>query len=134
MLSRFAPSRISERAVGFSSDVRSVRTSAPEEAEADFLCDEDLGTLIARMLDAPIDEPCHTMELTGANVMTYGDLAEALSVGLRHQPAVTYGKGSESRHYVDVAGQVSDRPFSGVNIIVTRYSDGTTTQVKAIIK
>ena len=44
------------------------------------------------------------------------------------------GKVIESRHYVNVAGQVSDRPFSGVNIIVTRYSDGTTTQVKAIIK
>lgn len=48
--------------------------------------------------------------------------------------AVENGKVIESRNYVNVAGQVSDRPFSGVNIIVTRYSDGTTTQVKTIIK
>ena len=48
--------------------------------------------------------------------------------------AAENGKVIESRHYVNVAGQVSDRPFSGVNIIVTRYNDGTTTQVKAIVK
>ena len=77
-------------------DAGHLNLPAPEEAEADFLCDEDLGTLIARMLDAPIDEPCHTMELTGANVMAYGDLVGSLSAGLRHQPTVTYGKGSES--------------------------------------
>ncbi len=40
----------------------------------------------------------------------------------------------ESRQYVNVAGQVSDRPFSGVNIIVTRYTDGTTRSAKAVIK
>lgn len=69
---------------------------ASEDTEADFLCDEDLGTLIARMLDAPIDEPCHTMELTGANEMTYGDLAESICEGLHHQPEISYGKGSEA--------------------------------------
>ncbi|MEE3480749.1 MAG: hypothetical protein VZQ80_02025 [Lachnospiraceae bacterium] len=69
---------------------------ASEDTEADFLCDEDLGTLIARMLDAPIDEPCHTMELTGANEMTYGDLAESICEGLHHQPEISYGMGSEA--------------------------------------
>ena len=47
---------------------------------------------------------------------------------------VENGKTVESRQYVNVAGQVSDHPFSGMNIIVTRYTDGTTSSVKAIIK
>lgn len=47
---------------------------------------------------------------------------------------VENGKTVESRQFVNVAGQVSDRPFSGMNIIVTRYTDGTTSSVKAIIK
>ena len=47
---------------------------------------------------------------------------------------VENGKVVESRQYVNVAGQVSDRPFSGVNIIVTRYTDGTTRSAKAVIK
>ena len=47
---------------------------------------------------------------------------------------VENGKQVESRQYVNVAGQVSDRPFKGVNIIMTRYTDGTTTSVKTIIK
>ena len=42
------------------------------------------------------------------------------------------GKTVESRQYVNVAGQVSNRPFRGMNIIVTRYTDGTTRSTKAI--
>ncbi|MBR1804056.1 MAG: hypothetical protein IJ775_04030, partial [Muribaculaceae bacterium] len=34
--------------------------------------------------------------------------------------------------YVNVAGQVSDRPFQGVNIVITRYTDGTTATTKVI--
>ena len=34
--------------------------------------------------------------------------------------------------YINVAGQESDQPFDGVNIIVTTYTDGTTTTVKVI--
>ncbi len=48
--------------------------------------------------------------------------------------AVENGKMVKSRQYVNVAGQVSDLPFKGVNIIVTRYTDGSTSTVKAIIK
>ncbi len=44
---------------------------------------------------------------------------------------VENGKVVENRSYVNVAGQVSDRPFRGVNIIVTRYTDGTTRSAKA---
>ena len=36
--------------------------------------------------------------------------------------------------YVNSLGVVSKRPFSGMNIVVTRYSDGTTTSVKKIFK
>ena len=36
--------------------------------------------------------------------------------------------------YTDVAGRVSKRPFNGVNIVVTRYTDGSTTNVKKIFK
>ena len=34
--------------------------------------------------------------------------------------------------YVNPMGQTSSRPFVGVNIIVTRYSDGTTKTTKAV--
>ena len=36
--------------------------------------------------------------------------------------------------YVNSLGQVGKRPFSGVNIVVTRYSDGTTTTAKKVFK
>ena len=35
-------------------------------------------------------------------------------------------------HYVDVAGHVSNRPFDGVNIVVTRYTDGTVSTTKVL--
>ena len=34
--------------------------------------------------------------------------------------------------YVNVMGQTSDKPFDGLNIIVTRYSNGTITTIKVI--
>ena len=34
--------------------------------------------------------------------------------------------------YVNVMGQTSDKPFDGLNIIVTRYSNGTITTTKVI--
>ena len=36
--------------------------------------------------------------------------------------------------YVNSLGMTSDKPFHGVNIVVTRYSDGTTTSVKKVFK
>lgn len=45
---------------------------------------------------------------------------------------VENGKMVEYRQYINVAGQVSDHPFNGLNIIVTRYTDGSTTSVKKI--
>ena len=35
-------------------------------------------------------------------------------------------------NYVNTMGQVSDRPWQGVNVVVTRYSDGSTTTTKAV--
>lgn len=45
---------------------------------------------------------------------------------------VDNGKVVAGRQYVNVAGQVSDYPHSGLNIVVTRYSDGSTTAVKKV--
>ena len=45
---------------------------------------------------------------------------------------VENGKMVETRQYVNVAGQVSDRPFSGIIIILTRYTDGSTSTKKAV--
>lgn len=36
--------------------------------------------------------------------------------------------------YVNVAGIISDKPFQGVNIVVTRYSDGSNTTEKKVFK
>jgi len=38
----------------------------------------------------------------------------------------------ESVRYYNAAGIESDKPFTGINIVVTRFSDGTTTTSKAI--
>ena len=40
----------------------------------------------------------------------------------------------ESVKYINVAGMVSDVPFQGVNIVVTRYSDGSKTTSKKVFK
>lgn len=45
---------------------------------------------------------------------------------------VNVNRDIQSVTYVNPMGQVSSRPFRGVNIIVTRYSDGTSTTRKAI--
>ena len=42
------------------------------------------------------------------------------------------GKAIESVSYYNVTGQVSDTPFDGINIVVTRYSDGTTSAFKVL--
>ena len=34
--------------------------------------------------------------------------------------------------YVNLAGQKSATPFSGVNIVITRYTDGSTTAAKVV--
>ena len=34
--------------------------------------------------------------------------------------------------YVSVTGQQNSRPFDGVNIVITRHADGTTTTTKIV--
>ncbi len=45
---------------------------------------------------------------------------------------LTAGREVVSVTYCDVAGRMSAKPFEGVNIVVTRYSDGTVTTGKAV--
>ncbi|MBR1474795.1 MAG: chitobiase/beta-hexosaminidase C-terminal domain-containing protein [Muribaculaceae bacterium] len=45
---------------------------------------------------------------------------------------ITAGREVLSVTYSDVAGRQSSKPFDGVNIIVTRYTDGTTATTKVI--
>ncbi len=46
--------------------------------------------------------------------------------------SITTGRQVQSVQYVNTMGQVSDHPFDGVNIIVTRYTDGTTSSAKVL--
>ena len=45
---------------------------------------------------------------------------------------VIAGKQVVAVRYVNVAGQESETPFSGVNIVVTTYDDGTMTTTKVV--
>jgi len=45
---------------------------------------------------------------------------------------VTAGKAVQSVTYCDLAGRMSRRPLQGVNIVITRYTDGTVTTSKAV--
>ncbi len=45
---------------------------------------------------------------------------------------VNANKEIASVRYINVAGQESERPFDGINIVVTTYNDGTTTTTKVL--
>ena len=45
---------------------------------------------------------------------------------------VTINKQIAAVRYINVAGQESDMPFDGINIVVTTYTDGTSSTVKVI--
>lgn len=80
-----------------------------------------------------------TMESTdvgtyGINTSTYFcmdklQVIEAESTAVESNFAV---KTVAVTQYVNLAGQTSSRPFDGVNVVVTRYTDGTTTTTKAV--
>ena len=55
---------------------------------------------------------------------------ETIITGVRD--VLTKSKEIVSVKYVNAAGLVSDRPFEGVNIVVTKYTDGSTTTVKQV--
>lgn len=45
---------------------------------------------------------------------------------------MTDNKTVESVHYYNLMGVESAEPFQGINIVVTRYSDGSSTAVKVL--
>lgn len=51
-----------------------VRFPGSRDFRTDFLCDEDLGELLARMLDEPAAKPFTTMHLYGKNGVTFEEL------------------------------------------------------------
>ena len=68
--------------------------------------------------------PVHTLVITLDEPLTTGSttaIADAKAA-----------KAVESVSYVNLAGQTSTTPFQGVNIVVTRYADGTTSTAKVV--
>lgn len=64
-------------------------------------------------------------------------LLDSFSIGVNHATAVNEmatGKAIASVEYFNLAGQRLTQPASGVNIIVTTYSDGTRSTSKVIVK
>jgi len=45
---------------------------------------------------------------------------------------ITADKEIASIRYINVAGQESETPFDGMNIVITTYVDGTTTTAKVL--
>ena len=91
------------------------------------------------------------MEVTPVEGATYdmtftkdGYKAQTLeNVDLENVPDVVLEKDSNtaisvingnavSVKYIDAMGRVSDRPFKGINIVVTTNADGTTTTTKVV--
>ena len=47
---------------------------------------------------------------------------------------ITNGKAIDKVTYVNAAGQQSDHSYSGINIVVTRYTDGSVSTTKMVVK
>ncbi len=47
---------------------------------------------------------------------------------------IANGKAIDKVTYVNAAGQQSDHPYSGINIVVTRYTDGSVSTSKMVVK
>lgn len=68
------------------------------------------------------DDP---VSMAVAPVLNYDLTPTAITEGKMHRTV-------QSVSYVNLAGQVSNRPHSGVNIVVTRYTDGTQSATKMV--
>ena len=66
--------------------------------------------------------PMHTLILTLDNPLNDATAITTVSTGAQVAKV----------SYVDLSGRMSDRPFKGVNIVVTTYTDGTTTTSKVV--
>ena len=69
---------------------------------------------------------------TGNYIVYPLDLAVETEIVVTGVEQLTAGKAVQSVTYCDLAGRMSTRPLQGVNIVVTRYTDGTVRTSKAI--
>lgn len=95
---------------------------------------------------ALLKEPWTTEETTGnaprkvaaddvhayENYMIYGTGFNRNSDVLTGVENLNVNKNVVAVQYVNVAGQVSNTPFEGVNMVITRYADGTQTTTKVV--
>lgn len=61
---------------------KKVKLRGAQYVETDFLCEEDLGELLARILDEPIKLEYEEMFLAGENQISYEGIAKLLSKGI----------------------------------------------------
>lgn len=104
-----------ERMAGNEGAVVTLKVKADETFSGDFatitvnnvvLADRDCGTLYAPATTATVSSTTGINDITSAQV--------------------------QSVRYYNVAGQESSTPFTGVNMVVTTYTDGTTSTAKVI--
>lgn len=74
------------------------------------------------------DENTYTFEMPGQPVALGATFTEAVYTAIGDLQAAD----GEGVRYVDPTGRVSDKPFNGVNIVITRHADGTVTTTKVV--
>lgn len=98
------------------------------------------GNIVRLTLAADDDFDAQEAEMTLTNVLLVtpkhlvylaGDAMGAMN-NTSGVEQVTVNKEIAAVRYINVAGQESDRPFDGINIVVTTYTDGTSSTVKVI--
>ena len=89
------------------------QSNAPRRAES---------TVTPQQQAADGDKVVCPLDLTGGNDQIVTEVRD-LNGGVREVASVKY---------VSITGVVSDKPFEGMNIIVTRYTDGTTSTAKVM--
>lgn len=62
---------------------KTIKIRGSQYVETDFLCEEDLGELLARILDEPIKVDYEEMFLSGENRISYEGVAELLKKGIK---------------------------------------------------
>ena len=82
------------------------------------------------MLRAEGDEDDDTPEVPGYYA-TEGDADPQITTGIMGV-YTDLSKPVESVTYVNAQGMQSSKPFDGVNIVITRYTDGTTSTRKVV--
>lgn len=88
----------------------------------------------ATTAQAPASETATITATSVANPALSATCVITLQEGGSAVDNVAVGKIVESVKYVNVAGVESNQPFAGVNVVVTRYNDGTSTITKTVVK